>query len=64
MEGRKDDAISWPLIQFPKGISDILATLPSVKYYCQSSILGPISLTTVLHKPLIPHKSPVSISLT
>lgn len=54
--GREDDAISLHAVQLPRGFAEALVTLPSVKYYCQSSILGPLALTYELIKPLSPPK--------
>jgi len=52
MMGDADDQISMIINNFPKGFPDMLLNLPSVKYYCQSSFLGPLSIRNVPHRPL------------
>jgi hypothetical protein len=37
-----------------KGMGDVLLSLPSVEYYCQSSGLGPLSLSNKISQPLHP----------
>jgi hypothetical protein len=52
MIGDADDQISMIINNFPKGFPDMLLNLPSVKFYCQWSFLGPLSIRNVLHRPL------------
>lgn len=37
-----------------KGMGDVLLSLPSVEYYCQSSALGPLSMSNTISQPLHP----------
>jgi len=37
-----------------KGMGDVLLSLPSVGYYCQSSALGPLSMSNTISQPLHP----------
>jgi hypothetical protein len=54
--GRSDDLISVRMSGQPKGFAETLIKLPTVKYYCQSSILGPLSLSNTIQKFLHPPK--------
>ena len=51
--GRVDDATSSRAIRvLSKGLADVLIRNPSVKHFCQSSILGPLAMSGALYKPL------------
>lgn len=56
MQGMVDDPISRRCDQYTKGLAELLTAHPSVKYYCQSSIYGPLSLIGMNYQPLDPPK--------
>jgi hypothetical protein len=56
MKGMEDDLVTRKTIGLPKGLADILATQPNVKYYCQSSLYGPLTLSGMHYQPLHPPK--------
>ena len=58
--GRVDDATSSRAIKvLSKGLADVLIRNPSVKHFCQSSILGPLAMSGALYKPL---HTPVTVT--
>jgi hypothetical protein len=54
MMGEVDDRAVVRHARHPKSISDVFLSLPSVEYYCQSSGIGPLSMSNAIYKPLHP----------
>jgi hypothetical protein len=56
MKGMADDAVTLEQDDFRKCMSDLLVGLPSVKYYCQSSIYGQLAISPWRYRPQHPQK--------
>jgi hypothetical protein len=54
MMGEVDDDATVEQRHGEKGICEVLISMPSVKYYCQASGLGPLALPNVVYQPLHP----------